>query len=197
MNTLADDPSQPSDSTLDADADFIAIQLRRAREEANLSVIELSRLTGLSKTVLHGYERGRTKPGAREIRLLSNALRTSPNWLIFGSDEFDKGKSRFSSIYRKLKAKPGVAVMLATFYVPMVTALLDEAEMESLMTIVEALIRAKHSETADKMAVIAQEVGIALDEALMPNGDLSPEVMQEALKRAQERVQEKLQQPKT
>lgn len=196
MNTTTDDLPPPPDGTLDADADFIAIQLRRAREQADISVIELSRLTGLSKTVLHGYERGRTKPGAREIRFLSIALNVSPNWLVFGNDEFDQGKRTLSSIYRKIKVKPGLGAVLASLYVPMVAAFLDEAEMESLLTLVEALVRAKHAETADKMLVVAEEISSAINEAILPNGELAPGEMDAATKRAQIRIKERMERMK-
>lgn len=41
---------------------------------------------GISRTGLVGYEAGHSKPGAREIRILSQLLGVSPTWLIFGED---------------------------------------------------------------------------------------------------------------
>lgn len=65
----------------------IAAELARARSKAGLSHSDLHRLTGISRSVLFGYENGRTKPGAREIRLLCDALKVTPNRLIYGSDD--------------------------------------------------------------------------------------------------------------
>lgn len=187
------DESPPSgEESLDPNADFIAVQLRRAREDANLSVIELARLTGLSKTVLHGYERGRTKPGAREIRVLSNALKVSPNWLVFGAEDFQPAKSTLTSLYRKIKARPGLGAVLATAYLPLILPWLDESELESLLVLAEALVRAKHAETADKMLMVAEELATGLDEVILPSGELAPGQMESVMKRVQERIQERL-----
>lgn len=41
---------------------------------------------GISRAVLSLYETGKNKPGAREIRLLCDALKVSPNWLLYGSE---------------------------------------------------------------------------------------------------------------
>lgn len=64
--------------------------------------------------------------------------------------------------------------------------------MESLLTLVEALVRAKHAQTADKMLVVAEEVSSAINEAILPNGELAPGEMEAAIKRAQTRVQDRL-----
>lgn len=41
---------------------------------------------GISRAVLSLYETGTNKPGAREIRLLCDTLKVSPNWLLYGSE---------------------------------------------------------------------------------------------------------------
>lgn len=41
---------------------------------------------GISRAVLSLYETGVNKPGAREIKLLCEALKVTPNWLLYGSD---------------------------------------------------------------------------------------------------------------
>jgi transcriptional regulator with XRE-family HTH domain len=45
-----------------------------------------SESVGISRSVLSLYELGINKPGAREIRLLCEALKVSPNWLLYGSE---------------------------------------------------------------------------------------------------------------
>lgn len=79
-------PTQPEDG--DQLAQEIGTRIERARTSKNLSVSELHRLTGISRTVLQGYEAGRYKPGAREIRLLSDKLDCSPNRLLLGREDF-------------------------------------------------------------------------------------------------------------
>jgi transcriptional regulator with XRE-family HTH domain len=41
---------------------------------------------GVSRAALSLYERGINKPGAREITLLCEVLKVSPNWLLYGSE---------------------------------------------------------------------------------------------------------------
>ena len=66
----------------------IGREIDRARTAKGISISQLHRTTGISRTVLQGYEAGRYKPGAREIRLLAEALECSPNKLLFGREEF-------------------------------------------------------------------------------------------------------------
>lgn len=79
-------PTKPQDG--DQLAQEIGRRIERARTSKNLTVSELHRLTGISRTVLQGYEAGRYKPGAREIRLISEKLDCSPNRLLLGRDDF-------------------------------------------------------------------------------------------------------------
>lgn len=178
--------------------DLIAVQLQAARTQANLSVIELSKLTGISKTVLHGYERGRTKPGAREIRLLSSALNISPNRLILGNDSFETDSPRFTSIYRKIQARPAIGFVLAMMYMPFVTPLLDEDELRSILTLIESIIRAKHPETAVNMAIMADELSQQLDSMTLPDGSMTvdPASLPQIIESVQAKVAERIAQQK-
>ena len=45
-----------------------------------------SERVGISRAVLSLYETGTNKPGAREVRILCEALKVSPNWLFYGSE---------------------------------------------------------------------------------------------------------------
>jgi len=74
--------------------DGIGSRLRAAREAKGHSQTHLAEYTkevdparkGIHRTVLVGYEAGHSRPGAREIRILCEALSITPNWLIYGSD---------------------------------------------------------------------------------------------------------------
>lgn len=180
------------------EVDLISVQLQSARTQANLSVIELSKLTGISKTVLHGYERGRTKPGAREIRLLSAALNISPNRLILGNDEFATDRPRFTSIYRKIQSRPSIGFMLAMMYMPFVTPLLDEDELRSILTLIEALVRAKHPETAENMAIMADEMTKYFEAVTLPDGSMTvdPATLPEMIANIQTKVADRIAQLK-
>lgn len=191
MSTLPHQPEEvdsPAKRDPTSDTDAISYELQRARNDAGLSIVELGRLTGISKTVLHGYERGRTKPGAREIRLLSVALNVSPNKLILGSDDFASGAPEFTSFYRKLRARPELAAVFSAMCMPLVAALLDEEEVRSLMLLVTSLLKARNPQAADQMLAAAQEAMAALNNATLPDGsmNISPEDLHALIDKTQQ-----------
>lgn len=75
--------------------DGIGERIRQARESKGFTQESLSRLTasrdpegkGISRSVLAYYEKGKYKPGSRELRILFLALGVTPNWLILGKDD--------------------------------------------------------------------------------------------------------------
>ena len=77
-----------------APEDGIGDRVRSAREARGLSQTALAARTkmvdgtgkGVARTVLVGYEAGTFRPGAREIRLICQALSITPNWLILGAE---------------------------------------------------------------------------------------------------------------
>ena len=169
--------------------DIIAVEIQRARQDAGLSVAELSKATGISKAVLHGYERGRTKPGARELRLLSETLRVSPNRLLLGTDDFETERPRFTALYRKFRTRPGLINIVGTILFPMAVGLLDEHEAESLLTLIDSLIRSKDPVTGRRMAVLATVMAGMLDQVTNEDGTpktLTSEQMQELQAKALE-----------
>lgn len=86
-HTNDDDAGDTAGESAGTSQDPIALALKAAREEAGMTVKQLHEQTGISRAVLFGYEAGRTRPGARELRLLCEALRVTPNRLLFGSEE--------------------------------------------------------------------------------------------------------------
>ncbi|MBI5899645.1 MAG: helix-turn-helix transcriptional regulator [Rhodocyclales bacterium] len=72
----------------------IGARIRLARERRGWTQNQLSTRSrlidtehkGIARTVIVGYEAGTHKPGAREIRLLCEALQITPNWLLFGQE---------------------------------------------------------------------------------------------------------------
>lgn len=75
--------------------DGLGERLKLAREARDWTQSVLSARTkmadpnceGVSRTVLVGYETGKYKPGARELRLIAEALNVTPNWLLYGTEK--------------------------------------------------------------------------------------------------------------
>lgn len=89
------DPKSSAPAPVPADADSaLAHRLKEAREARQLTqkgVATRSKWAdpegkGISRTALIGYEAGTSRPGARELRILSQTLVISPNKLLFGTE---------------------------------------------------------------------------------------------------------------
>lgn len=92
------DQVDPATDAQDVDSDApesgIGDRIRAAREARGLSQTALAARTkmvdsggkGVARTVLFGYESGKFRPGAREVRLICQALSVTPNWLILGAE---------------------------------------------------------------------------------------------------------------
>ena len=141
--------------------DLVAIELRRAREAKGLSHSDLNRQTGISRPVLFGYEAGRTKPGARELRLLSEALGVSPNRLLFGTEEPFKPRPGLRSL-AKLRNSP-VLFMSMLMILPISFAVLDEDQVESLLVILASMVEARDKDASNKLSamveILIEEIG--------------------------------------
>lgn len=80
-------------------------RIKEAREyqRNQLSIEALSRMCklidpigqGISQQTLVKYEKGIVLPGARELRILCNALLITADWLLFGVERSTKGSSVF------------------------------------------------------------------------------------------------------
>ena len=62
-------------------------ELVQAREKLGFTQAQLATESGVSLSAIKSYEIGRTFPGAREIRQLCQALKLTPNKLLFGVDD--------------------------------------------------------------------------------------------------------------
>lgn len=67
-------------------SDGIGARILEARERMGLTQKGLGTRSGISRTVIVGYEAGDTRPGAREIKALCEALAVTPNWLLYGRE---------------------------------------------------------------------------------------------------------------
>lgn len=156
--------------------DIVAIELRRAREAKGISHSELHRKTGISRTVLFGYETGRTKPGAKELRLLSESLGVSPNRLLFGTDEPFKPQTGIRAL-AKLRNSP-ISLIIGMMLFPAAFSVLDDDQIESLLTILSSMVESRDRETHKKITVAVELISEEM-------GDGSPEALSAFLKRAQ------------
>ena len=153
--------TEPADVGSTDTLDLVAIELRRAREAKGLSHSDLHRQTGISRPVLFGYEAGRTKPGAKELRLLSEALGVSPNRLLFGTEEPFKPKTGLRSLV-KLRNSP-VMLMSMFMILPISFAVLDDDQVESLLVIFASLVESRDKDAYNKLTamveILAEELG--------------------------------------
>ena len=61
-----------------------SIRLRKAMKDANITASELSRLSGVGKSDISYYLKGRYLPKQDKCYLLARALRVDPGWLMTG-----------------------------------------------------------------------------------------------------------------
>lgn len=147
---MSDDEKQTRSTGLDT----VAIELKKAREAKNLSHTDLYRLTGISRSVLSGYETGRTKPGTKELKLLCKALLVNPNQLLFGSEEPFKPLKGLRGL-AKLRDSPA-GISLVIIIMPIIMASLDDEQLEAVLTLLTSLVEARDKETANKIRAIAE-----------------------------------------
>lgn len=184
--------TKPADTDTSVKLDLVAIELRRAREAKGLSHSDLHRQTGISRPVLFGYEAGRTKPGARELRLLSEALGVSPNRLLFGTEEPFKPRPGLRSLV-KLRNSP-MMFMAMLMLLPISFAVLDDDQVESLLVIFASLVEARDKDTYNKLSamveILTEEMGNGTPEeisAFSKRGS-DPSFQADFMKRVEDRI---------
>jgi transcriptional regulator with XRE-family HTH domain len=65
------------------------IERRKTKQFSQEALAVMTRLVdphekGISRPTIVSYEKGTTLPGARELRLLADALQVTPSWLVLG-----------------------------------------------------------------------------------------------------------------
>lgn len=152
---MTDKENQPLDTQQSIFDDGISLRIKSAREAKKLSQIDMHKITGLSRTVLINYEAGRHKPGAREIKLICDALQISPNYLIYGTEEPHKIEDGLAG---KLLSMGEEAFMPLIVLVPILAGILDHEEKRTLLKLVEALIKAKSQDVYNDIMSILNVV---------------------------------------
>lgn len=189
-----DSDAQPSKSIEPAPTlDGLAIRLRQARERKNFSLADLLKKTGISRTALHGYEAGKAKPGAREIKLLSETLEISPNWLIFGTEEPFKKRDGLRSLV-KMRGNPAAMIMMSSLALPVLIASFDEDQLEALLVLISTMLEARNKDAYRQVSayaeVFAELVGSGTPEemAAFSSAASDPKKMEEIQEKIQERL---------
>lgn len=59
-------------------------RIRQRREDMQMSQEALARLTGVTKGNVSSWEKGRAAPNRGRLQKVAEALRTTPEWLMFG-----------------------------------------------------------------------------------------------------------------
>lgn len=148
--------------------DHIKDRLRECRDAKEMTQTDLHKRTGLSRTVLAGYESGRHKPGARELRLICDALEVSPSYLIYGTEEPFAKKTGLAALFgMKSNAAVSASMMLI---IPGALALLQETEREAIGTLIAALIRSRDAKALaafdEMLSVLGEQMGKGTQEEL-------------------------------
>lgn len=118
-------------------------RVRQVREQLGLTHDGLSNLTksvdiegrGISRTTIRGYELGTYKPGSREIRILSAALRKSPTWLVIGTDDGNGGPELVPGQSNSGVRWANLAFPVLAFFQ------LGKDEKQQVVSLVETLLR--------------------------------------------------------
>lgn len=128
----------------------IGSRIEAARTKLGMTQIELHKRSGLARTVIAGYEKGRYIPGGREIRRLCDALNVSPNELIYGSE----------SPFAAASASPLAALLnqenptaLATG-VSLLLQGLDRRDRDAFLALIVALFEARRG--PERAAAVAE-----------------------------------------
>ena len=77
-----------------------AERIRQARKRLKLSGESLGKLIGVSKSTISQWENGNTQPSGVNLTLLCKALKTTPEWIIYGkgSSSVDNPGSELANI---------------------------------------------------------------------------------------------------
>jgi transcriptional regulator with XRE-family HTH domain len=168
----------------------IASELVAARERAGLSISELHRRTGISRTVLQGYEKARFAPGTLELRKLCETMGISANRVVFGTETPLEKKSWLGGAITDLSKPMNIA------RITVILQTLTLAEQEAFLTLLGSISTARVGgeeemrlamEAIDAMFATVMEPGSDFDKIAQGIADKVP---LEKLKDIEERAKE-------
>ena len=142
----------------------VAAELANARQRAGLSQNELHRLTGISRTVIAKYEVGENKPGARELKLLCDALKVTPNRVIYGKETPFESSPLHDALV--LDSDEQMIIRGVLFM-----SMLTREDRAAVLTLIYSLLRGQRGKRAfDTMMKVVNVTSEALAEKISPAG---------------------------
>jgi len=126
---------------------------------------------GISRAVLSLYETGVNKPGAREIRILCETLKITPNWLLFGTDspaqtlqasmEFLRGNELTVSVrlaFGMLALEPLEREAIASLLFSLLNKNMGDIQLSMLMSMANVMASDMHRTILDIMGPEAKNL---------------------------------------
>jgi transcriptional regulator with XRE-family HTH domain len=165
---------KPAASPLNRDS--IAHELTHARKILGWTQMELHQRTGISRETIKQYETGRNLPGAREIRLLSAALKISPNRLLLGTDEFVTPASPLGGLINAENNPINADSFRSYMQFMGIYSFLLPAERAAILTLIEPLLLSRKE--ADEVKTMLDMMGEMAD-AVRPIMEGMQEKMQQ------------------
>lgn len=175
--------------------DGIADRLRIVRERLGLTQAEFALRTkdhdpegrGVSRTVLVGYESGKFKPGARELRAICDAFKVTPQWLLYGSEATDGSSS--APPVSELTADPPDTVSVFTIALSLMT--LKPHERQAIVSLVHALSSARKGRPAQQaIEMLAWHMAVDAEERLHVLSDAPDTLDQVAARRGVDLIEQ-------
>lgn len=88
--------------------DILAIRLKKARIQAGLKQVDVSRKTGINNKTLSGYENEVSEPDAETLRKLAELYDVSVDWLLAKEGTTFHFESEFDRFIRYMEEKYSV-----------------------------------------------------------------------------------------
>jgi transcriptional regulator with XRE-family HTH domain len=143
--------------------DGIGSRIRASREARGYTQTHLAGQTksidplgqGISRTAIVGYEAEHSKPGAREIKLLCNALNITPNWLLYGEESIYETQAKDAIV--KLAIDDSTYI----FQIAMALAALKQHERQSFSNLIFSMAgRELGHEKLEQLQVEAKKMAV-------------------------------------
>ena len=138
----------------------VGAELRKARERSGKTISELHRETGISRTVLQGYEASRFAPGAAELKRVCKALSVSPNLVIFGEETPLQEKPLLSAYVGDMSHSMGPTRLALVLH------LLSAAELTAILNLVESILISRTG-GVQKLKQALEMLGLLMDSPAM------------------------------
>lgn len=138
----------------------VGAELRKARERSGKTISELHRETGISRTVLQGYEASRFAPGAAELKRVCKALNVSPNLVIFGEETPLDEKPLLSAYVGDMSMSMGPTRLALVLH------LLSASELTAILNLVESILISRTG-GVQKLKQALEMFGLLLDSPAM------------------------------